>query len=104
MPHLVMQTEFGPGPIATKNDVELSRFISSFICLQISKSRNLNVPDLYPISITIDLEKTNVYNDSTLLPRQRVPSLHLNTIFMTRDTSTLSNQKYPWTLYNFYTI
>lgn len=55
------------------------------------------MPNIYPISPHIDLDESQIYNTTALVPRQCFSQLHLHTIFLSR----MQNQKYPWTTYAF---
>ncbi|CAD5234118.1 unnamed protein product [Bursaphelenchus xylophilus] len=50
------------------------------------------IPDVYPISPLIDLKKTNIYNDTVVVPRNLL-NLHLDSVFLSQPL----RQKYPWT-------
>ncbi|KAI1728503.1 putative immunogenic protein NIP-2 [Ditylenchus destructor] len=59
----------------------------------VEATKEMDVPDIYPISAVIDLEPENIYNDTSLVPRQFVTSLNIHTIC----TSRMQDQKYPLT-------
>lgn len=59
----------------------------------IQETREMEVPDIYPISAHIDLTYENVYNDTSLVPRQFESTLNIHTICASR----MRDQKYPWT-------
>ncbi|KAI6205086.1 hypothetical protein M3Y94_00752700 [Aphelenchoides besseyi] len=60
---------------------------------EVEATQDRQIPDTYPISPLIDLDKTNIYNTETLVPRSQIPGLKIDTIMFTKE----QDQKYPFT-------
>ncbi|KAI6173227.1 hypothetical protein M3Y98_01059400 [Aphelenchoides besseyi] len=78
-PHLVIQKTRPSRVLCSEAEVEATQ--------------DRRCPDTYPISPLIDLDKTNIYNTETLIPRSQIPGLKIDTIMFTKE----QDQKYPFT-------
>lgn len=91
---MTVQTEKPLELLAQLDEIESTRHL----IILIKKNfffilRSLKVPNIYPITPTVDLKLSNIYNDTTILPRHSYTNLNINTIFFSKTPI----QKYPWT-------
>uniref|UniRef100_A0A1I8BPD8 39S ribosomal protein L37, mitochondrial n=1 Tax=Meloidogyne hapla TaxID=6305 RepID=A0A1I8BPD8_MELHA len=79
-PHIVIQSEDLISPLATKKEI--------------LETKLKEIPNIFPISPFIDLQRTNIYNDTAVVPGiVNDQKYALNTILWAREQC----QKYPWT-------
>ncbi|CAK5087749.1 unnamed protein product [Meloidogyne enterolobii] len=79
-PHVVIQSEDFLSQLATEK--------------QILETKQKEIPNIFPISPFIDLQSSNIYNDTAVVPGIASDQKYvLNTILWARE----QDQKYPWT-------
>ncbi|CAK5035470.1 unnamed protein product [Meloidogyne enterolobii] len=79
-PHVVIQSEDFLSQLATEK--------------QILETKQKEIPNIFPISPFIDLQSSNIYNDTAVVPGIVSDQKYvLNTILWARE----QDQKYPWT-------